>query len=158
MTWPVVAGSAPPVGRTTSSPKEAKRDLPRGRMIRVLIVDDEPSICKALGMALGHAGYEIITARSGEAAFAVIDTQRIDIMLTDLRIPDMRGDVIFEYAAGVQPNLRDHTLFITGDISDAAVELIAACRCNFIRKPFDLAVMLDAVAALRPGHVQKSSA
>ena len=161
MTWPVVAGSSPPVGRTASSPKpgDAKRDLPRGRTIKVLIVDDEPSICKALGMALGHAGYEIITARSGEAAFAVIDTQRVDIMLTDLRIPDMRGDVIFEYAAGVQPHLRDHTLFITGDISDQAIELIGVCRCNFIRKPFDLSVMLDAVAALSPlEQAQKSSA
>jgi len=161
MTWPVVAGSAPPppaFGRGIGSPKDGKRELPRGVAIRVLIVDDEPSICKALGMALSHVGYEVLTAKSGEAAFAVIQTERLDIMLVDLRIPDMRGDVIFEYAAGVQPNLREHTLFITGDISDAAVELIAACRCNFIRKPFDLAVMLDAVAALRPGHVQKSSA
>jgi DNA-binding NtrC family response regulator len=142
-----------------SSTKDPKRDAPRGPMIRVLIVDDEPSICKALGMALGHAGYEVITARSGEAAFAVIQTERIDIMLTDLRIPDMRGDVIFEYAAGVQPTLRDHTLFITGDISDQAIELITACRCNFIRKPFDLSVMLDAVAALSPlEQARKSSA
>ena len=131
MTWPVIAGSAPPVGmgtgRNASLPKEAKRgDAARGRSVRVLIVDDEPSICKALGMALGHAGYEILTARSGEAAFAVIDTQRVDILLMDLRIPDMRGDAIFEYAAGVQTHLRDHTLFITGDISDQAVELIGA--------------------------------
>jgi DNA-binding NtrC family response regulator len=164
MTWPVVAGSAPPVGnggsRSASSPRDAKRgDVPRGRSIRVLIVDDEPSICKALGMALGHAGYEILTAQSGEAAFAVIDTQRVDIMLMDLRIPDMRGDSIFEYAAGVQPHLRDHTLFITGDISDQAIELIALCRCNYVRKPFDLSVMLDAVAALSPlEKARKSSA
>src|SRR5215469_11531191 len=101
MTWPVVNGSGgpPPVGmgRNGSASKgvDSKRDMPRARSVRVLIVDDEPSICKALGMALGHAGYEVLTARSGEAAFAVIDTQRVDIMLTDLRIPDMRGDVIF---------------------------------------------------------------
>jgi|KBSMisStandDraft_5_1062788.scaffolds.fasta_scaffold333058_2 DNA-binding NtrC family response regulator len=166
MTWPVIAGSAPPVGvgtgRNASLPKEAKRgagDAARDRSVRVLIVDDEPSICKALGMALGHAGYEILTARSGEAAFAVIDTQRVDILLIDLRIPDMRGDAIFEYAAGVQTHLREHTLFITGDISDQAVELIGLCRCNYVRKPFDLTVMLDAVAALSPlEQAQKSSA
>lgn len=168
MTWPVIAGSAPPppvgtgTGRNASLPKEAKRgggDAVRGRSVRVLIVDDEPSICKALGMALGHAGYEILTARSGEAAFAVIDTQRVDILLIDLRIPDMRGDAIFEYAAGVQTHLREHTLFITGDISDQAVELIGLCRCNYVRKPFDLSVMLDAVAALSPlEQARKSSA
>jgi DNA-binding NtrC family response regulator len=164
MTWPVVPGkgamsAGAGSGRGSASPRDAKRDLPRGRSIRVLIVDDEPSICKALGMALAHAGYEVITARSGEAAFTVIDTERVDTMLIDLRIPDMRGDVIFEYAAGVQPTLREHTLFMTGDISDQAIELIAACRCNYIRKPFDLSVMLDAVAAISPiEQVQKSSA
>jgi DNA-binding NtrC family response regulator len=166
MTWPVVAGSTgvPPVGagggRNTSAPKDTKRgDVPRGRSVKVLIVDDEPSICKALGMALAHAGYEIITARSGDAACTVADTQRVDIMLVDLRIPDMRGDAIFEYAAGVQPHLRDHTLFVTGDISDQAVELIALCRCNYVRKPFDLTVMLDAVAALSPlDQARKSTA
>lgn len=163
MTWPVVAGmgtmsSGGRGGPMSGSPKDIKRDVPRGRSVRVLIVDDEPSICKALGMALTHAGYEIITAKSGEAAFTVIDTERLDVLLIDLRIPDMRGDVIFEYAAGVQPNLREHTLFMTGDISDQAFELIAACRCNFIRKPFDLSVMLDAVAALSPREQAKSTA
>ncbi len=71
----------------------------------------------------------------------------------------MRGDVIFEYAAGVQPHLRYQTLFITGDITDQAVELIGLCRCNYVRKPFDLTEMLDAVAALSPlEQAQKSSA
>jgi DNA-binding NtrC family response regulator len=164
MTWAVLPGKgamSPGAGsgRGSVSPKDAKRDLPRGSSIRVLVVDDEPSICKALGMALSHAGYEVITARSGEGAFTVIDTQRLDALLIDLRIPDMRGDVIFEYAAGVQPPLREHTLFMTGDISDQAIEMIAACRCPYIRKPFDLSVMLDAVAAISPlEHVQKSSA
>jgi DNA-binding NtrC family response regulator len=160
MTWTVVPGSGTVAGRAPSPPKDMKRDVPRAGAIRVLVVDDEPSICKALGMALGLAGYDVITARSGEAAFAVIDTERIDVLLTDFRIPDMRGDVIFEYAAGVQPNLRHQTLFMTGDISDQAIELISACRCNYVRKPFDLSVMLDSVAAVSPmiEEAQKSSA
>lgn len=159
MTWTVVPGSGPAIGRATSPPKESRRDVPRTPAVRVLIVDDEPSICKALGMALGHAGYEVFTAKSGEAACSVVETESLDVMLVDLRIPDMRGDMIFEYAAGVQPNLRHSTLFMTGDISDQAFGLIAACKCHFIRKPFDLSVMLDAVAALSPiTEAQKSSA
>ena len=160
MTWPVVPGMGTGIGgRGVSSAKDVRRDLPRGRLVRLLVVDDEPSICKALGMAFTHAGYDVITAKSGEAAIATIQTERIDVLLIDLRIPDVRGDEVFEYAAGVQPDLRDHTLFMTGDISDQAIELIAACRCNFIRKPFDLSVMFDAVGALSPiEHVRKSSA
>ena len=55
-------------------------------------------------------------------------------MLIDLRIPDMRGDVIFEVAAGQQPHLRYQTLFMTGDITERAHKLIAACKCHFLQK------------------------
>ncbi len=160
MTWPVVPGLGTGIGgRGVLTPKDARQEMPRARSVRVLIVDDEPSICKALDMAFTYAGYEVITAKSGEAAIATVQTERIDVLLVDLRIPDVRGDEVFEYAAGVQPPLREHTLFMTGDISDQAVELIAACRCNYIRKPFDLSVMLDAVAALAPiEEARKSSA
>jgi len=159
MTWTVVPGSGPATGRVQHPPRESKRELLRAQAVRVLIVDDEPSICKALGLALSNAGYEVFIAKSGETACSVVETESVDVMLVDLRIPDMRGDMIFEYAAGVQPNLRHSTLFMTGDISDQAVGLIAACKCHFIRKPFDLSVMTDAVAALSPiVEAQKSSA
>ncbi|HEY4218944.1 MAG TPA: response regulator [Gemmatimonadaceae bacterium] len=121
-----------------------------GKKSRVLIVDDEPSICKALTMALTRAGYEAIAAQSGESALAIIRSEHVDVMLIDLRIPDMRGDVIFEVAAGHQPHLRFQTLFMTGDITDRAQSLIAACKCNYIRKPFDLRDLTDAVSALAP--------
>lgn len=155
MTWTIVPGSAPALPRTANQPR---RELPRPEAARALIVDDEPSICRALSMALEQAGYEVLVAKSGEAAFSIIEHEPVDVLLIDLRIPDMRGDTIFEYAAGVQPNLRVATLFMTGDISDQAFGLIAACNCHFIRKPFDLSDMLDAVAALTPASRQKTSA
>lgn len=118
--------------------------------VRVLVVDDEPSICKALTIALSRAGYEAEYALSGEAALGVLRSQQVDVLLIDLRIPDTRGDVVYELAAAMQPHLRAQTLFMTGDITDKGHNLIAACKCNFLRKPFDLRDMLDAVAALAP--------
>lgn len=116
----------------------------------VLVVDDEPSICKALTMALQRAGYDAEFALSGEAALGTIRSKHVDVLLIDLRIPDTRGDVVFEVAAAIQPQLRTQTLFMTGDITEKGHNLIAACKCNFLRKPFDLRDMLDAVAALSP--------
>ncbi len=118
--------------------------------LRVLVIDDEPSICKALSIAMSRAGYEARTAQSGEAALSILRNEHVDVMLVDLRIPDMRGDVIFEVAAGHQPHLRYHTLFMTGDITERAQKLIAACRCPFIPKPFDLRVLMDMINALSP--------
>lgn len=150
MTWSVIPGSGTGPVRAPGSSVEPKRDAQRRGSVRALVVDDEPSICKALQWALTSAGYDVVTARSGEAAFAIIETEVIDVMLVDLRIPDMRGDTIFEYAAGVHPHLRYSTLFVTGDISDQALDLIRACKCNYVRKPFDLNVLLNAVAAVSP--------
>ena len=151
MTYIVVSGS---LGRQGSRPHgssaQAKESMAYGKKLRVLIVDDEPSICKALSMALSRAGYEVITALSGEAALSIIRSEHVDVMLIDLRIPDMRGDVIFGVAAGHQSHLEYQTLFMTGDITQRGQQLIAACRCHYLRKPFDLGDMMDAVAALAP--------
>jgi len=117
---------------------------------RVLIVDDEPAICKALKVALERAGYEAIAAQSGDSALTVLSLEPVDVLLLDLRIPDTRGDVVFELAAATHPHLRDHTLFMTGDLSDRAHKLIQSCHCPMLRKPFELREMIDAVDALVP--------
>ena len=153
MTWKVVLGtpgSLQPGSRVPSPQPQTTEQMASGKLTRVLVVDDEPSICKALTMALSRAGYDAIAAQSGDAALAIVRSEHIDVMLIDLRIPDMRGDVIFEVAAGHQPHLRYQTLFMTGDITERAHKLIAACKCHFLRKPFDLRDMTDAVAALAP--------
>lgn len=153
MMWKVVQGTSGTGAYMTRAPApqtQTKEPMTHGKLVRVLVVDDEPSICKALSMALSRSGYDAIAAQSGESALAIIRNEHVDVMLIDLRIPDMRGDVIFEVAAGHQPHLRYQTLFMTGDITERAHKLIAACKCHFLRKPFDLRDMTDAVAALSP--------
>lgn len=127
------------------------------RAIRVLVVDDEPSICKALEIALGRQGLTVVTVGNGETATALLREQRFDVLLVDFRIPDMRGDVIYELAAAIQPHLRTATLFMTGDITERAQRLIGACKSPTLRKPFDLRDVIDAVAALLPKRVEASA-
>src|SRR3569833_1737361 len=153
MTWKVVPGNAgaqQPKPSAVAGPK-AQEQMTHGKAsVRVLVVDDEPSICKALTIALSRAGYDAIAAQSGESALAIVRNEHVDVMLNDHHNPDKREDVIFEVAAGHQPQLRYQTLFMTGDITERAHKLIAACKCHFLRKPFDLRDMTDAVAALSP--------
>jgi DNA-binding NtrC family response regulator len=121
-----------------------------GDRVRVLIVDDEPAICKALKIALQRAGYDAIAAQSGDSALTVLSFEPVDVLLLDLRIPDTRGDVLFELAAATHPHLRTQTLFMTGDISDRAHKLIQSCRCPSIRKPFELRALIAGIGALVP--------
>lgn len=113
-----------------------------GRM-RVLIVDDESTICRALQIALERAGYAVDSRETGEGALELLRSEHVDALIVDLRIPDMRGDVLFELASATQPQLRQQTLFITGDGSMRGMELVDACGCPVLFKPFDLKDLLS---------------
>lgn len=120
-----------------------------GQLTHVLLVDDEPAICKALSLALTRAGFRVSAALSGESAMSIVRGGHVDVLVVDLRIPDMRGDSLFELAAAMQPHLRTRTLFTTGDITERAQELIEACRCPLLRKPFDLKELIDWVRGVQ---------
>ena len=130
--------------------------LPQRR--RVLIVDDEPSICRALTIALSRGGYDAASAHSGEAAHAMLRADHYDVLVLDLRIPDVRGDVLFHLAVSLQPHLRRQTLFITGDVTERAQALIDDCQCPLLRKPFKLEDVLATVATMCPGQQASESA
>src|SRR5688500_14360308 len=121
-----------------------------GDRVRVLVVDDEPSICLALKIALTRAGHDVVAVHSGEEAQKRVMTEWFDVLIADLRMKDMRGDVVYYVALGAQPQLRDCTVFLTGDISDAAERLIDATGCRLLRKPFELAEVLRLVGTLCP--------
>ena len=118
-----------------------------GRM-RLLIVDDESTICRALQLALRRAGYAVDTRETGEGALELLRREHVDALIVDLRIPDMRGDVLFELASATQPQLRRQTLFITGDTSARGEELVTACGCPVLYKPFDLRELIAATGRL----------
>lgn len=118
-----------------------------GRM-RILIVDDEPTILRALQIAMTRAGYAVEIRESGESALELLRRERVDALLVDLRIPDLRGDVLFELAAALQPHLRTQTLFVTGDQSARGVELLEACGCPVLPKPFDLKELIARTDAM----------
>ena len=82
----------------------------------------------------------------------MLSHEPVDALLLDLRIPDTRGDVVFELAAATYPHLRRRTLFMTGDISERAHKLIHSCECPMIRKPFELRDMIAAIDALVRRH------
>lgn len=62
----------------------------------ILIVDDEPELRHGLQMALMEAGYEVVAARNGLEALNVLQTRPIDLILTDVAMPDMNGYQLLE--------------------------------------------------------------
>ena len=63
---------------------------------RVLIVDDEPAVCRALEKALTRAGHTVMVAPSGEQACDLLAIHEVDAILMDLRMPSMSGQTLFQ--------------------------------------------------------------
>jgi DNA-binding NtrC family response regulator len=122
---------------------------------RLLLVDDEPSIRSAFATLLAREGYLIETAGTAEAGERALARGWVDCLILDYRIPDVRGDLFYEYAHSVQPHLRYRTVFITGDIAPATHELLDATGCQVLLKPFDVETLLMAIAScLRLGEAE----
>ena len=62
---------------------------------RLLLVDDDPSLLKLLGMRLSSEGYQVTTAASGPEALRLLQKEPIDLVISDLRMDEMAGLALF---------------------------------------------------------------
>lgn len=60
-------------------------------MALILVVDDEPAVCNILRRTLERAGHEVLEAADGEAAMQVCGSRQVDLVITDLFMPNMDG-------------------------------------------------------------------
>ena len=90
---------------------------------RVLLVDDDPAVGKALAAVLRRAHYDVVLAGSASQAEELL-ASRFDAMVLDLRMPEMRGDAFYYLACVRQPWLNCRALFVTGDITEQAETII----------------------------------
>ena len=90
---------------------------------RVLVVDDERSMRELLSIVLRRDGYEVLIAEDGAAGLELLKRERIDILITDLRMPQMSGVDLLREAKRIAPDIVSivMTAFAT---TDTAVEAL----------------------------------
>jgi len=116
---------------------------------RVLVVDDEVELTGVMREMLESAGYEVSTAESGAVAMELLDETRFDAVVSDLRMPDMDGALLWRHICDRHPSLRGRLLFVTGDIlSRHAAEFFRLSGCEGLEKPFTKADLLARMANL----------
>ncbi|MCG8358047.1 MAG: PAS domain S-box protein [Kiloniellales bacterium] len=108
-----------------------------GRAYRVLVVDDEDDVRETLCELLETLGHDVTTARSGNEALALIDDGRFDLVLSDLRMPDLDGPSFFEALREHGHDLARRTAFVTGDaLSPSARRFLERSGRPCLEKPF----------------------
>jgi two-component system nitrogen regulation response regulator NtrX len=98
------------------------------------VVDDEPSVLLETSTTLKER-YDVATAASAEAAERILGTERIDLVLTDLRLPGKDGLSVLEAAKVVSPDLPVLLMSGHGTIEEA-VRAIQMGAADFVEKPF----------------------
>lgn len=131
-------------------------------MTRVLIVDDDPNQVRVLArvVALRQPGLSVVTANSGTRAIELLRSMPIDLVLTDLQMPDMNGFELVSWLLSHQPHVQVFTMTAFPD--DEAVDRLRALgSVECYTKPLDIANVLERLSTTLAqgmrGHVRNIS-
>ncbi|MCO1586715.1 two-component system response regulator GlrR, partial [Escherichia coli] len=110
----------------------------------LLLVDDDPELLKLLGLRLTSEGYSVVTAESGAEGLRVLNREKVDLVISDLRMDEMDGMQLFAEIQKVQPGMPVIILTAHGSIPDA----VAATQqgvFSFLTKPVDKDALYQAI-------------
>jgi two-component system, NtrC family, response regulator AtoC len=104
---------------------------------RVLIVDDDPPLCELLRLSLAAKGFAATTRATAEAALSTLSSRDFDVLVTDLRLPQMDGLELCRRVTAERPDLPVVVITAFGNL-DSAVAAIRAGAHDFIMKPVQM--------------------
>ena len=110
----------------------------------LLLVDDDPGLLKLLGMRLTSEGFHIVTAESGQEALKLLLKEKIDLVISDLRMDEMDGMALFAEIQRQQPGMPVIILTAHGSIPDAVASTQQGVF-SFLTKPVDRDALYKAI-------------
>ncbi len=122
-------------------------------MSRVLVVDDDPQLRRALQITLRAAGFEVVAAPDGRTALAEAASAPPDVVVLDLGLPDLDGTAVLD---GLRPWFSGPVLVLSARAeSQDKVHALDAGADDYVTKPFDMPELLARLrAALRRGAAE----
>ena len=120
---------------------------------QLLVVDDDASVLDILKRYLEKSAFEVLSARGGAAAIALMQTHgaTIDLVVLDMTMPDIDGEMTFGELHGLQPDV--HFLIYTGGCDNAALaRLLATGFCSHLIKPTTLWMLERTILYLLSRH------
>jgi len=123
----------------------------------ILIVDDDPTLLRLLGILMREEGFRTLSAGSGEEALALLAVETPNLLVTDLRMSGMDGLALFDVVRGRHPLLPVIILTAHGTIAEA-VDATRRGVFGFVTKPYDAGVLLGEIRRALASHVAPAGA
>ncbi len=122
---------------------------------KILVVDDEPTICSMMKVFLTQIGYQVKTVNSGEDAIATFDEDPPDMVLLDISMPGMRGIDVLQQMKTQKANCGVIMLSAYGDDQTIQEALDMGAYC-YIQKPMELTDLKKQLEALQQ-HIMEAA-
>ena len=107
---------------------------------RILVIDDEKRMCDSIKVLLSNIGYEVDIAENGRTGIDKLKSDRYDLVITDLMMPELDGFAVMKHVKENCPNTL--VIVITGYASvESAVRAIRSGAYDYILKPFDFEII-----------------
>jgi two-component system response regulator PilR (NtrC family) len=104
---------------------------------RILVADDERSMRELLAIVLKREGYEVVLAENGRMAIAALERGPFDLLISDIKMPDMSGVEVLRAAKQIDADILG--IMITAFAStETAIEAMRLGACDYLSKPFDI--------------------
>lgn len=138
--------------RAKEIPREKEREKEK-RAVRILIVDDEPDMLKALNDVLKKKGYDVEIALDGEEAIDKTREKPFDIAFIDIRLPGINGVGTFQAIKKINPKML--ALMITAyDLPDMVKKAMEEGAYTCLQKPFDIDKVIGIIESYRKGMLK----
>jgi CheY-like chemotaxis protein len=119
------------------------------RADHVLVVDDEPEVAELLEEIIRSAGLDASRVYSGREAMRWLETHPCDLILSDIRMPDMDGAALWREVKDKYPDLAERMAFITGDTLSASIApFLTQSGLPWLEKPFTPEQVLELIARI----------
>ena len=106
---------------------------------RILVVDDEAPLAGLISEILASDGHQVDTAVNGLAALAQVERNEYDLILSDLRMPELDGPGLYRELERRRPELLKRIAFVTGSAQSAGMEqFLATTKAPILYKPFKM--------------------
>jgi len=133
-------------GEDRPSPTHGEQPLPLPSDASILVVDDDESLARMICESLSGEGWKAQFVGDGKQALARIEQESFDLLISDLKMPDMNGERLYRTLSETHSELAGRIVWTTGDtLGRTAEELARRTGRPVLHKPFDLAELRQAV-------------